>query len=590
MLNPNIDYNLVSYDYASLKADFLARIQASSEWADISVDDSVLDLFLYILSYGMSYKLGTINKTFEDFLPHSSSSEVALYRFANFIGLDINGALSATGTVTFSLPTVNNGVSVVIPINTKISTSDGSIIFSTIETKTIANGQTSVNISVIQGELKSKTFTSDGSNNQKYSIYSIIDDLNLVVKVNGTAWSPVDNFFNSTNIDNHYVRKYIKDGFYILFNDGVYGKKPELNDEIIIQYYESKGLSGNVYQSSLLNTIIDTIYNSNNVVITDITVSNSSAIANGSDQDSINSIKSKISSFFPTNPYITRKQDYIEYLKLYISLVADANAYAGWEIYPNDTTKWTTLYLQVVPPNGDNLSTNDKMLLYDYLKLKDTFFTQIFFNDITYIPIQNNITLKFKTSLSQAAITNIQNNITTAVQNFYDIPTVVSNGETVFRNIYHYELAKVIGEVSSDIKKINLNLQTVESIETVLNNQTSFSKDLNFKDLLAEETYLYVNDELIGTYDNSFVLTDLQDNTSLGSIDWDGKISSSIDPTLKILSISILDPDVTDNTKSKNIVGKILKLRSNPTNKEDINASNSDMVFIYNNISFTFES
>lgn len=577
------DFSLINYDFDSLKTALLNKLKTKSEWLNVNNADPVLNMFLFLMTTDSSNKFATINKTFLDAFPNITMAEEYLYRFVHFIGMDINRAISATGTVTFTIPSIS-AKQVIIPAGTEITISDGSIIYSTVEDRFIDPGELSVDSLVIQGQNKSLSYISDGTNNQRYFIYDTVENSNIKVYVNDVLWTEVENFFFSQNTDLHYQIVNIKNGIYVLFSDGVFGSKPQSDDVIKVEYIETLGVPGNIYQADKLTKIISNIYFDDDTIVENITVTNDEPIQNGINGNTLDEIKANVTKFFTTNPYITRKEEYRNYLLLN-GLVRDVNVYAGWELF-NDTDTWTTIYFYVVPRNSDILTLTEKEELFNYVKLKDIYISNLVFEDCDFISVNVGCRAKLKKSnLTSVQINEIKTNIETIISDYFNLQKAMSDYGTVFRNIYESELTERI-MVIDDLRKINLSLMSVELVDVVEEDDTVFSKLLKFEQLAEEKTYLYCNDEEVGYYNSSWTLIPIN-NTGTGGHNWISKISSNIESLA--LTINILDPNLVHSAQANNIVGDSFYVRSEPVNLDDIITGNANMVFKFWESQVTFE-
>jgi hypothetical protein len=572
------DYELISYDFDSLQTDLINKLKTKSEWTDVSTDDLTLQLFIYILTYNQSFLMGTINKTFIDYFPNISSADEAVYYFADYIKMDINGIISSAGTARFYLSAAR-ATSVYITSETEISNADNSIIYSVDSLNIINPGDLYVDVAITQGQWKDINYTSDGTNNQRYYIYEDIALDNTIVTVNGVEWTKVDDFNFYTNLDKVYSIKFIKDGYIIAFSDGVFGAKPQLNDTINIKYLKSLGYAGNIYSANILDTIMSNIYDSSGVRVTDINVINQSQIATGVDADTVDTIKKNISRFFVTNPYITRKEDYIEYIKTN-QLVTDCNVYAGWELFA-DVNTWSSVYIYVVPTNSLYLTADDKVILNAFIKLKDLFNTKIVFEDVVYIGVNIDYVIKFrKANVSQAKINLVEEQIDDITADYFDYTLVKENYDTVFRNIYLTDIMNEVGAIT-DLRKTNVYFQSVETIETISSGKIIYSKSLDYQDIKINETYLYINNIEVGYYDETWTL--------IPNAAYVGKISSYI--SYLELTITILDSNLVNISDPDNIIGDIFYVRSNALNDEDLIADSAgNMVFNLHSYNIEIES
>lgn len=578
------NYEPISYEFDNLKAETWAELHSKSEWTNLSEDDVAVQILLHILTAKESALFGMINNTFTDYFPNISSAAELVYAFADYIKMPIIGMTSSNGTVKFSIPSVHSK-RILLPIRTEISNERGNIIFSTSEVQTIEVGETEIEVSVIQGQWKTQNHTADGTDYQRYYVYEDNDAAEIVVKVNDVEWTKVDNFYFSTNVDQHYMIKFIQNGLFIIFSDGTFGAKPQNTDVVSIEYLKTIGIDGDIYSVDIINTIVSTIYDADDEEIENISVTNEEQIVGGYAGDSLLDIQRNISRYFITNPYITRRIDYVEYLKSHAEII-DANVYAGWELYPNDKDYWMLIVIYVVPKNTRYLTEAQKVEINDYIKLKDIFLTKILFEDVAYIGINLDYVIKFKDSkISSAAINQIKNEITQLAEDYFDLELAIENYGTVFRDVYHAEILEQVMDIT-ELRKANLNLQSVETIEEIEDNDTSFTKDLEYSDIRLEKTYLYIENEKVGTYNDSWVLVPI-DNSGDGGRDWTTVITSSINYSTRSVEITIIDPTITDPDEVDNIIGDVIYLRSDPLldindNDDDIYADESgNMVFEY---------
>ncbi|MGA2436016.1 MAG: hypothetical protein ABSG25_12090, partial [Bryobacteraceae bacterium] len=269
-------------------------------------------------------------------------------------------------------------------------------------------------------------------------------------------------------------------------------------------------------------------------------------------------------------------------------LVLDCNVYAGWELYPTDYTQWFQGVIYVVPKYSQFLTETEKSEIYDYIKLQDSFFTNFIFQDCTYIGIQVNVGIIFKSSsVTQTTMNADTVALINLVNNYFDLVTVVANSGTVFRNIYRSILETSILTTITDFLSVNVSLQTVETVSAIAVNETTFNYFYNYTTLDLNGTYLYINQEKVGTFNGSWVLVP-QDNSGSGGTNWIGKINATINIITHDLIVNILDPTLVETSNPNNIIGRTIFLRSDPENGNDIFAATSgNMVFQFYNLDIT---
>ena len=122
------------------------------------------------------------------------------------------------------------------------------------------------NISFIQGEIESQTFTSNGTALQTFNpiIKGMTDHDNVAVTVNGKEWRKVDSLYDmpaddgvSESCECFMVKSSINIGLTVIFGNGNFGKIPPQGAAIVITYIKTNGISGNAYTDILNYTFID---------------------------------------------------------------------------------------------------------------------------------------------------------------------------------------------------------------------------------------------------------------------------------------------------------------------------------------------
>jgi hypothetical protein len=510
------DLTLLPYDFADLQTELINEIRTYPEWQDVSVDDTILQMVSYMFTYYTSATLANINKTFTDYFPSLTGSEDVVELFANFIGMTVNRKLGALGkkSVDISDPLYPNGNSVKFYIDNPalsifvgagVEISNGAdIIFTTTSTGTIPAGvgTQSAYIEVIQGQYKTVSFTSTGQASQIFFLNELnVDDTQFSVNTSvGGTYTRQNNFLFSTRTSKDYILNYTKTGFYFKFGDGITGAIPALGETITLTYLVTLASAGDIYSANVITTVNTQLVDSGNNPV-DVLVTNPYPMLGGYDGDSIDAIKANITRYFMSTPYVYRRADYIAYLLAYPD-VLDVNLYAGWELYPLDTTKWFTIFIYPVPKTGHTINNN---LLLTYLKQRELFFSYIFFGTPVYVPINNtiDISLNPKMSISQARINAILAEIQTLVTDFYDYETVVASNGTIFRDIYSSQIAAQVMAIPEIIKS-DVYLQTVENVYTVQAGTNLYNtvavKYIPSTGLISGGTYLYLDNDIVGIY------------------------------------------------------------------------------------------
>jgi len=319
-----------NYNFDDLVAALQDRLKNKDAWKDIyrsATGQMLIELLAYILNAGLYY---TERRAEESYIltAKNRSSILALVALLNY---NPKRKTSSSGDLTFSISGPLAKI-VYIPKYTECQSVDN-LKYVTNEGVVIEKGQTSVDASSIQGELKQIETTSNGIINQEYLISSTnvensadIDNPTLRILVDREEWTKVDSFIDSDSISKHYRVITEMDGTVtIKFGDNVNGRAPETGSTIIIQYIESAGLSGNVTYPDKITTLNDAIYDEDGDSVT-VTVTNSGSFLGGDDDEDIEEIRYEAPRVFKTGDRAVSKTDFIAILENYAG-VANVNVW-----------------------------------------------------------------------------------------------------------------------------------------------------------------------------------------------------------------------------------------------------------------------
>jgi len=113
------------------------------------------------------------------------------------------------------------------------------------------------NVRLVQGEVTDQTVISDGKPLQSFNITDKdnIANHDVVIYVNGEAWTSVDSLYDMNKDDKKVIIKTgINDGIDIIFGNEDWGTIPTSGSDIKVQYLKSNGFSGTIdARSSSIN-------------------------------------------------------------------------------------------------------------------------------------------------------------------------------------------------------------------------------------------------------------------------------------------------------------------------------------------------
>lgn len=263
------------------------------------------------------------NMAREAFLPTARRFS-SVYKHAKLVDYHIKAGVPATVDITIyrsSGKPIDSDIT--IPVNTVFTSADGK---QWLSTKTIvwgANGENpySVKVPLIQktkvgdpdrisfGQITSKDviiYLGDLPTNQKYVEGS------MTLFINNEAWTLVDTFAYANSRDKVYkveIDQNLKP--FIMFGDGQFGMKPDLNGAVEGIYYLTYGSSGNIDQNQF-----DTVPNLLTDIESDIVITNLLPATGGTDYEDFYMIKDHIPLSIKTLGVAITKEDFEAVAKL----------------------------------------------------------------------------------------------------------------------------------------------------------------------------------------------------------------------------------------------------------------------------------
>ena len=230
------------------------------------------------------------------------------------------------------------------------------------------------NIVVYQGTYLTKSFTVDGSLDQRFILEnSFIDTSTIKVYIKGLSdtglgkeYRKVDNILNITDISETYLIQEITDERYeLLFGDGVFGKKLENDSIITVSYITTDGVEGNgpsafTYAGSVASS-------TNQISLPSITPSiiTESAAANGGNIESIDSIKYFAPRLYSSQYRAVTARDYESIIQQIYPNTESVSVVGGEEL---DPPEFGTVFITIKPKNGEFVSDFDKRAILSSLK------------------------------------------------------------------------------------------------------------------------------------------------------------------------------------------------------------------------------
>lgn len=328
---PQIDYT--SRDYDSIREDLINLIPSyAPQWTTRDPADFgivLLEMFAYIGDLLNYYIDRAANETFLS----TASQRQSILNIANLLGYTPTTRIPATVELTFYNST---GSAIVVPALTQVATTtivngiNTQIIFETDSAVTVpaavgsTSGQVAVDATQGQTVTDENVGSSDGTSDQEF----VLDDTPVIndsisVTVNDTVYLSVPYLIDASGTDAVFLATTdAEDVTRVVFGDGVSGRIPPANSQILVTYRVGGGTIGNVNANSLRDIL--TNYSSG------LTVNNALSASGGADAESTDSIRVNAPASLRVQNRAVSLKDYSD---LAIQVPGVAKAIATSEVY-----------------------------------------------------------------------------------------------------------------------------------------------------------------------------------------------------------------------------------------------------------------
>lgn len=367
-------------DFDQIKSSIKDYLRSNSNFTDFDFEGSNFSALIDVLAYNTYITAFNSNMVVNESFLDSATLRENVVSLARNIGYVPKSRTAASANVSFTAEPKSSTSTLTLQAGLICtgSTNGSSYVFSTPENVTVSvvNGvATFNNLSIKQGTFLKKEFTVDGSLDQRFILENpYIDTSTIRVYVKGSSntglgriYSLVDNIFEVDSNSEIFLIQEVKDEKYeLLFGDGVFGKKLENGTIITVTYIITDGKNGNGASSF---TFAGTFKTENDVVTTlnnTITVTTLQSSQNGSDIESIDSIKSFAPRLYSSQYRAVTPRDYEAIIKSKIYPETESiSVVGGEELSPPQFGK---VLISIKPKNGTYVSDFNKEQIKNKLK------------------------------------------------------------------------------------------------------------------------------------------------------------------------------------------------------------------------------
>ena len=377
-------------DFDQIKTSIKDYLRANSTFTDFDFEGSNFSVLIDTLAYNTYITAFNSNMIVNESFLDSATLRENVVSLARNIGYVPRSTTSAKAVISFeaTAPVDGNGAPTTSTLTLKAGvvcvgrSSDSSYTFSIVDDitapvdTTTAKAQFS-NITVYEGSLLSKTFNYDGSLDQRFILNNAFIDtstLSVFIKttaselIKGVEYELSENIFDVDKDSRIYFLQEVQDERYeLIFGDGLIGKKLGSDGDgtyINAKYIVTSGKDGNGATNFSFSGTLET---ENTQVINPgiITVTTNQPSQNGSDIESLDSIKYYAPKLYSSQYRAVTSRDYEAIIKRIYPDTESVSIVGGEEL---DPPQFGTVQVSIKPKNGSFVSDFNKSIILSELK------------------------------------------------------------------------------------------------------------------------------------------------------------------------------------------------------------------------------
>ena len=369
-------------DFDQIKTQIKDYLRANSSFTDFDFEGSNFSVLIDTLAYNTYITAFNSNMTVNESFLDSATLRENVVSLARNIGYVPRSRAAAKAEISFSVQ-INDILTSTLDLEAGLvcvgNTNDTNYIFSIPErvVTTVDANQTATfsNITVYQGSYLQKSFVVDGSLDQRFLLDNpYIDSSTIVVRIRdsvndiseGREYQVADNILNVNNSSEIYLLQEVQDEKYeLLFGDGYFGKKLENGNVIDVSYIITDGKDGNGASNFVFSGRFRDDQGKVEVPTNSITITTNQNAINGSDIESVDSIKYFAPRIYSSQHRAVTARDYEAIIQNIYPNTESVSVVGGEEL---DPPQFGNVVISIKPKNGDYISDFDRSNILSKLK------------------------------------------------------------------------------------------------------------------------------------------------------------------------------------------------------------------------------
>ena len=374
-------------DFDQIRTSIKDYLRANSTFTDFDFEGSNFSVLIDTLAYNTYITAFNSNMIVNESFLDSATLRENVVSLARNIGYVPRSRTCSKAQVTITGTTTADTSTATLPAGLVCvgTANDTSYTFSTPEniTTKVVNGSITFNkidpsgnitgIDIYQGTFLTKTFTVDGSLDQRFILNnSDIDTSTISIYVKGVhdsglgiKYSLVDNILNINSTSEIYLIQEVQDEKYeIIFGDGRFGKKLENNAVVTVHYIVTNGKEGNGASQFTFQSTLKTS-SGGSTTLNGATVTTNQSSQNGAEIEEINSIKYFAPKIYSSQYRAVTARDYEAIIKKIYPDTESVAIVGGEEM---DPPEYGTVTISIKPKGGTYVSSFNKEQIANKLK------------------------------------------------------------------------------------------------------------------------------------------------------------------------------------------------------------------------------
>lgn len=442
----------LSFD--GIKQNLKTFLKSKTEFKDYDFEGSNLSALLDLLSYNTYMNSYYLNMIGSEMFLDSAQIKNSVVSHAKELNYLPRSKTSARALVTF---TVNTGgdtpATVTIPENyvTRTVVDNVNLDFTTDETLVLTyNGlsYTSDPVYIYEGKIVNEFFNVvDGV---RYIINSENVDTNsikvTVIKSStdstNTVFTRAENLYGlDADSEIYFVQGYGANQYEIIFGDGILGKKLTNGNIVKIKYRSTNGEKGNkAYTFASTTKVEGGLYS--------VVVSTNTPASDGSERETIDSIKYNAPRHFASQNRAVTKDDYKNIIIETYPQIKTVNVYGGENA---DPPQYGKVIISMIPYGNNPIVASElKTNIITYLKTK-SITTEPVIIDPEYLYVEVVSDVRYDPTLTSKSLQQLKTEVISKIQEYSDL---------------------YLNDFGNDLRKSKLSSMIDEADPAIISNQT----------------------------------------------------------------------------------------------------------------------